>query len=174
VAGALFLFGVAFNLTWALHNRSHNAFEFEEAHKVTNFVGDRDLVVLDRGADSVSVMYAYLWADETQFFPYVDQAVIAGKTMLQELDDRIRSTRAAGGKVYFLGVLDIPKPTWDAFMERRCGVPYESFDRYRSSVRLITQFKSRTGLTPLWELEPQPDTPAGVQPAPSTSTNLPN
>lgn len=152
IAGALFLAGVAFNLTWALRNRSHQPFEFEEARRVTQFIGAKDLVVLDRGADSVSVMYAYLWADEEQLFPIMDRATVNGSKILGEIEGRIRRTQAAGGKAYFLGVVDLPKPTWDAFLGQRCGVPYESFDRYRSAVHHKAQFTSRTGPTSLWEL----------------------
>jgi len=152
VAGVLFLGGVLFNLGWAFRNHRHLPFEFAEARKVKQFVADKDLVILDRGSDSVSVMYAYLWADEKQFFPIMDEATIHGEGILGEIDTAIRNTRAAGGKVYFLGVVDLPKPTWDVFLDRRCGVPYTSFDRYRSAVQLKAQFTSRTGPTSLWEL----------------------
>lgn len=161
IAGALFLAGVAFNLGWAVRNRTHVPFEFEEARKVTQIVGPKDFVVLDRGADSVSVMYAYLWADESEYLPIMDVATVKGKGMLKDVEDAIRRTQAAGGKVYFLGVVDLPKPTWEAFLGRRCGVPYETFDRYRSAVRLRAQFRSRTGPASLWELtEPQAVEPA--------------
>jgi len=151
-AGALFLVGVAFNLTWAARNRSYEPFEFDEAKKVAQFVGEKDLVVLDRGADSVSVVYAYLWADEKRLFPIMDRATVDGSKILDEIDVEIRKTRAAGGKVYFLGVVDLPKETWDAFLGQRCGVPYETFDRFRSAVHLKAQFRSRTGPASLWEL----------------------
>jgi hypothetical protein len=152
VASVLFLGGVLFNLGWAFRAHRHQPFEFEEAHKVKQLVGDRDLVILDRGSDSVSVMYAYLWADEKQLFPIMDKATLHGVGIIGEIDTAIRRTWEAGGKVYFLGVVDLPKPTWDAFLDQRCGVPYASFDRYRSAVRLKAHFTSRGGPTSLWEL----------------------
>ena len=159
IAGALFLAGVACNLGWALRYRSHQPFEFEEARKLTQIIGDKDLVVLDRGADSVSVIYAYLWADEKQLFPIMDRATTDGIRILGEIEESIQKTRAAGGKVYFVGVLDVPKPTWEAFLGRRCGVPYETFEPYRNAARVKATFTSRTGPTPLWEL----DASAGVK-----------
>jgi hypothetical protein len=152
VAGVLFLAGVSCNLSWALRNRSHEPFEFEEARKVTTFVGDNDLVILDRGADSVSVMYAYLWADDRQLLAVIDEAVVKRRGMLVEVEESIRKTRERGGKVFFLSVLDFPKPTWDAFMYKRCDIPYESFDKYRAASHVVARFQSRMGITPLYEL----------------------
>jgi hypothetical protein len=152
-AGLFFLLCVSLNLAWAIPNRFHQAFEFEEARKVTQFVGDKDFVVLDRGADSVSVLYANLWANESHFLPLMDVACVAGNSGPQKVDDAIRRTRAVGGKVFFLGLLDLPKPTWDVFLGAHCGVPYERFDRYRSAAHLRAQFQGRTGAVSLWELE---------------------
>jgi hypothetical protein len=92
-AGVLFLLGVAFNLTWVLRNRAHQPFEFEEARKVIQFVGDKDLVILDRGADGVPGMYAFLWADDNQFFPFMDEAVVKRIGVLNEVDDAIRNQK---------------------------------------------------------------------------------
>jgi len=152
VAGFLFLVGAACNLQDALRQHFHQNFEFEEARKVTRYVGAKDLVILDRGADSVSVMYGYLWADDNQFFAFIDQAVVNRDGVLQLMGDAIHKTQAAGGKVFFLGVVDVPKPTWDVFLDKRCGVPYGSLDRYRLAVLPKAQFKSRTGVASLWEL----------------------
>jgi hypothetical protein len=169
VAGLLFLLGVSFNLAWAVPNHFHNAFEFEESRKVTQVVGDKDLVILDRGADSVSVLYANLWADESHFVPFMDVACVGGNRGPQIVDDAIRRTRAADGKVFFLGLLDLPKPTWDVFLGAHCGVPYERFDRYRSDAHLRAQFRARTGVASLWELElpsPQGDQAESAIPQP--------
>jgi hypothetical protein len=153
IAGVLFLVGVSCNLAWALRNRSHDPFEFEEARKVTAYVGDKDLVILDRGADSVSVMYAYLWADDNQLLPVMEEATVKRRAMLREVEESIRRTKERGGKVFFLSVLDFPKPTWDAFLYKRCDVPYESFDKYRAASHVVARFQSRPGVTPLFELD---------------------
>jgi len=153
IAGLLFLLGVAFNLPWAFRNHWHQPFEFEEASKVKQFVGEKDFVVLDRGADSVSVMYAYLWAHDNQFLPVMDIATVRRTGLISDVDAAVRNTQAHGGKVFFLGVVDLSKPVWDNFLGKHCGVPYESFDHYRSAVYLKAQFESRTGPTFLWELD---------------------
>jgi hypothetical protein len=163
VAGVLFVAGTTLNLTWAWRNRSHDAFEFEEAHKVTQFVGDKDFLVLERGADSVSGIYGFLWTDESHILPLMDVATGEGKGLLTRLDGEIKKTRAAGGRVFFLGVLDIPKSTWDVFLGDRAGVPYQSFDGYRRNARLRAEFRGRTGLVPLWELMPSSSQATGEE-----------
>lgn len=154
--GCLFIAGVACNLSWAIRSSLHQPFEFEEAHKVMQFVGDKDFVVLDRGADSVSVMYAEMWAEDGHFFPFMDMAVAYGDDTVKRMDDAIRSTQAAGGKVFFLGLIDLPKAVWDPFLAARCGIPYQVLDRYRAAVHPTAQFKSRNGPTYLYELDSAP------------------
>ena len=131
---------VSFNLAWAVLNRSHHAFEFDAAPKVTH-----------GGADSVS--FRNVWAEESHYVPFVDVAGVAGNNGPQKVDDAIGSTRAAEGRVFFLGLLDLAKPTWDVFLGARCGVPYERFDRYRSAAHLKAQFRGRTGTVSLGELQ---------------------
>jgi hypothetical protein len=83
----------------------------------------------------------------------MEEATVKRRAMLREVEESIRRTKERGGKVFFLSVLDFPKPTWDAFLYKRCDVPYESFDKYRAASHVVARFQSRPGVTPLFELD---------------------
>jgi hypothetical protein len=57
------------------------------------------------------------------------------------------NTEQQGRRIYFLGLLDDSKQTWDGFLESRCGVHYSDLDEYRVRSEIVET--SHDGATPI-------------------------
>lgn len=151
-AGILFLLGVAYNLSWAVHAREFKSYEFAQLSELEQLIGSQDFVVEDW--NSLSLLYGLLQGNRGNSLSFIDEAVAHGAGAVSELDQNVARTRALGGRVFFVGLLDLPKPTWDSFLDRRCGVKYEQLGRYREAAHLEARWVTRSGPVLLWELDP--------------------
>lgn len=151
-AGLLFFVGAAYNLSWAIRAREYKPYEFEQFSELQQFIGSQDFVVEDW--NSLSVLYGLLQGNRGNSLSFVDEAVIHGAGALTELDQNVAHTQTLGGKVFFVGLLDLPKPVWDSFLDQRCGVKYDQLERYRAAARLKARWITRGGPVSLWEVDP--------------------
>jgi len=126
---ALLLAGVLSNTFWAVRSHSAEISDFNETERLSHLVAERDLLV--GGWDRLTTLYGYGWA-ETQVFAFPSEAVVHGAGSVQRLQEQVIKTHQAGGKVYFLGLLDLPRDVWDSFLGSRCGVSYSELDFYRA------------------------------------------
>jgi hypothetical protein len=126
---ALLLAGVLSNTLWAVRSHSAQIPDFSETERLSQLVAPRDLLV--GGWDRLTTLYGYGWA-ETRVFAFPSEAVVDGATSVQRLHEQVIKTHQAGGKVYFLDLLDMPQGVWDSFLGSRCGVPYSALDFYRA------------------------------------------
>lgn len=143
VTAVLLLAGTCANLVWVVRSHLREPYEFSEAQRLAGLVGNRDLIVGEW--DQISTLYGSLWAADDRFISFPTEAVTNGIGVMPHLRDAVSSTERNGGGVYFLGVLDLPKPSWDAFLGSRCGVPYSEMDSYRAHSRVRATFMTREG-----------------------------
>jgi hypothetical protein len=111
----------------------------QEAQVVSARVGKDDFVV--GGWDSVSILYGDIWVGEGQYMDFTSEAVSYGRSATTHLRERVLETRRKGGRVYFLGVVDVSKQDWDSYLGARCGVPFSDMDFYREHSNTLTKFE---------------------------------
>ena len=145
------LAGLASNLLWVARAHVWQPYEMDEAQRLATMIGEKDLLVGDW--DNISVIYSSLWGNEDQFFSFTTTAVRVGAETGSRLQTMISKANLRGGRVYFLGILDQPKATWDSYLGSRCGVPYSNLEVYREHSDLRANFKTRSGEIALREFD---------------------
>jgi hypothetical protein len=95
-----------------------------------------DLVVT--GWDDVSLLYEGFWGG--QVFDFIGYASTRPGQAAALLNKRLDEVQGAGGKVFFLGILDLPESAWNSFLTDRCGVPYGTLDAYRKAAAPLKWF----------------------------------
>ena len=63
----------------------------------------------------------------------------AGPALQAAIDTAV----AKGGDVYYLGVLDVDRAAWDAFLGARARLPYEVLDGVRSTAVTVRRLTCR-------------------------------
>ncbi len=112
-----------------------------------------DLLVGDW--DPVCLLYGAFWSNGANIFvvPTIATAVVGTGVKTENLlDDNIERTRASGGQVYFVGILDLPENAWTPFLGKVANFPYHSLDSMRRCVRLVANLTCSTGDEHLWNL----------------------
>jgi hypothetical protein len=147
----LLLVGMASNLGWVVRAHAREPYEIDQAQRLSTVIHKQDLLVGDW--DHISVLYGSLWATDGHFFSFPTEAQRDGIVAASHLRDLVSETSHKGGQIYFLGILDVPKTTWDSFLGSRCGVPYSALDVYRDHSSIRTTFETRFGEIPLREFD---------------------
>ena len=137
VIPVILLAGVLSNLSWAAKSHKTAYPYLSETERLSHIIGKSDLLVGEW--DTLTTLYGYGWTAE-QVFSFPTEAVVHGPRAVQALHERVIETHKAGGKIYFLALLDVPPGVWDSFLGSRCGVPYSEMDFYRAhaAVRVAT------------------------------------
>ena len=126
------------NLVWLVRDHTQETEGLKEAAVVAGLVGPKDAIVVD--FDPISSLYDSIWGmrGNVMVLPGVIPGV-ASQWMAQATE----KTRENRGSIYFLGVLDQSESTWDAFLGKRVGIPYHSFDHYRQNAQIIESLPYR-------------------------------
>ena len=135
IAAALVLMGVLSNFIWAVQTRTHGTAGMEEAQKLAGELGKKDFVV--GGWDNVSILYGDIWGGDEHYMDFTMEAVLYRRDSTAHLREAILRTRHEGGRVYFLGVVDVPKQDWNSYIGSKCGVPFSDMDFYRAHSRVV-------------------------------------
>ena len=152
VIPALLLAGLLFNFSWVLRSHMSSIVELAEARRLSTLVARGDLVVGDW--NGVSVLYHYAWLPpDTKFISFPSDAIRQGPRAILELEQSIQTTLASGGRVFFIGLLDNSKQSWDSFLGLRCGIPYSALDYYRTHSVPYASFETRYGAIVLKQLD---------------------
>jgi len=124
------------NLLWAIPAHRNPPKGLKESLVVADVVKPRDFVVLN--FDQISTLYLAFWgsAQNSLLLPALNPELASSR-----LTRAINQTRKTGGHVYFLSVLDMSEQTWTAFLGDRMGIPYHSFDPYRSKSTVVRSFE---------------------------------
>lgn len=152
VVPSVLMVGLLSNFTWVARSHSNSIAEMREARRLSTLVSAGDLVV--GSWDGVSVLYEHALAPSgTRFTSFPTDAVIHGPQAVARLRQSVNATLAASGHVFFLGLLDNSRQSWDSFLGVHCGVPYSSFDLYRAHSVPYATFETRYGRVALKQLE---------------------
>jgi hypothetical protein len=120
------------------------------ARHLDEILRSSDLLVAEW--EPVSVLYSSFWGDGAKRFDLPTSATENGTKTLLLLDDEISRTRASGGRVYFLGVLDMPEVSWKPFLADKCHLPYHSLDGMRRCAKPVARLRCSNGDEVLWQL----------------------
>ncbi|MGH8012134.1 MAG: hypothetical protein ACREQ4_06535 [Candidatus Binataceae bacterium] len=130
---------VMVNFTIAVRDAIRPTPYLVQAREVRQSIGPRDLLI--SGWDSISLLYVTFWNDgHGNNFNLVTSASINGSVTSGILKRRIQLERERGGRVFFLGVLDLPEGIWGQFLGEKCGLPYHTLDGYRDCARVVRWF----------------------------------
>jgi len=123
------------NLLWAIPAHRNPTKGVKESLIIADVVKPNDFVVLN--FDQISILYLTFWgsAENSLLLPASGPELASN-----QLARAIKETRETGGHVYFLSVLDMSEETWTAFLGNRVGIPYHSFDPYRSKSTVVRSF----------------------------------
>lgn len=144
LAPTILLFGLLSNLGWVARARTAPIPELSGAQQLSAIVTHDDLVVV--GWDGISVLYQYAFVrPDGHFISFPSDAIRRGPQAVITLRQSVNRTLAAGGRVFFLGLLDEPQQNWDSFLSSRCGVPFSDFNLYRAHSVPFASFETRYG-----------------------------
>jgi hypothetical protein len=102
--------------------------------------------------DPASLLYFSFWGDSAKTFGLAGKATENGPKALPMLDDEVSRVRDDKGRVFFIGVLDMPEADWKPYLENRCHLPYHSLDAMRRCARPVETLGSSEGDEVLWQL----------------------
>ena len=136
--GVLLVAEVGVNLPQAIADHIHPTPGLNEAREFAAMVGPRDAVVL--AFDDISTLWVTFWGQDANVLllpasRYREAAEWLART---EKDETQR-----GGSLYFVGVLDQDRKTWDDFLGNRIGIPYSSFETYRQRAARVREYRVR-------------------------------
>lgn len=153
------------NTAVAAYKRLNPVPYLSEAERVANIVSQNDLLVGDWNA--ILILHQYIWVQRDNVFNVPTRAIYDGRATVDRLRERIIQTEHSGGKVFFLGILDLPKSQWTPVVGDY-GPRYGEFDSYRTSSEPVASFESDEGPITLRLLnQPKGDS------ATATSTRVP-
>jgi hypothetical protein len=113
----------------------------DDASRIAGLISPRDKVVTD--FDPVSSLWMALY-DRNPLRTLVFPAT-AASTSLATLDRWAKVCEPSQCRLLFIGLLDQPRDAWDAFLEKRLKVHYDSLGRYRHSSQTIDKFSCEDG-----------------------------
>ena len=114
--------------------------------------------------DPVSLLYASFWGDGAKRFDLPGIAGENGPRTPTLLDDEILRVRNSGGRVYALGVVDMPEANWNLFLQSRCRLPYSSLAEIRRCAKPVEHLVCGEGDEVLWQVSLdcyKPQNPSG-------------
>jgi hypothetical protein len=136
-------------LTGAVEARSSTPCLNASRH-LAGILRSSDLLVAEW--DPVSLLYSSFWGNGAKRFDVPATATGNGPDTVILLNEEISRITGAGGKTYFLGVLDMPEANWKPYLERRCHLPYRSLDGLRRCARPVANLTCNDGSEVLWRL----------------------
>ncbi len=162
-AGALtWLAAACATLPVAVRDHSRGTPWLGQTARLAAMVGPEDFVV--GGWDPVSTLYSSLWVEHqpdsshpyvsvldsnAHFLSFPSEAAMHGEAAVDILRAAIVSTRQRHGRVYFIGLLDLPRSDWEALLGRSFGVPYGSVATLRSHSRIVLELSEAGSVEPV-------------------------
>lgn len=161
---AVLLIGLLSNLVPVGRSHTASITEMREAQRLSTLISRGDLLVGDW--DGVFDLYHSAWLPaNTQFISFPTDANLYGPQVIARLQQSVNTTLSAGHRVFFLGLLDASKQSWDSFLGARCGISYSSIASYRAHAAPYASFDTRYGAVKLKRLD------VGSQPPPTKLAN---
>jgi hypothetical protein len=120
------------------------------ARELSRTLRQSDLLVA--GWDNDSLLYSALWGNGAKRFDVPATATDNGPRTISLLDDDLARVRYSGGRVFFLGVLDMREAVWRPYLGNRCHLPYDALDGIRSCARPVAKLACSESNEVLWQL----------------------
>jgi hypothetical protein len=110
-----------------------------EAQELAALAGPRDLIVGDWSG--AFFYYQALWAERASCFNVPTQALWNGAAAITQMQSAVEKTQSAGGKVFFLGILDLSENDWKIYyLGEALNAPYGAFAEYRRCAQTVKSF----------------------------------
>jgi len=139
------------NLPEVIREHTNPTPYLDDAAAVAQIVAPGDRIVLD--FDETSTLWYSFWGNG-RIKLLLPASNVAEAT--EWLDRAKAETRAGHGRLFFLGLLQIPKALWDPFMGARVKIPYSFLDEYREKTVLLRRLKEGNPQTELRQFIPPP------------------
>jgi hypothetical protein len=130
-----------------------------QASEVARAVGPSDLLV--HGWDPVSFAFGVFHGRERRGFDLVQAAIEGGARAADRLVAERRAAQARGGAVFYLGLVEVGRAEWDAFLGRRAGLPWDALTDARRRAEPVATYACSGATVTLW----REVGPAGFEPA---------
>lgn len=139
------------NLSRAANEGRRPTPHLDSASALAALVKREDAIVLE--FDSISMLWLAIYGHGAR-------ALVLPASNAREasewLTESLALCRETGGKLYFVGILDVPKDRFETFLGQRIGIPYELLDRQRREARLVRTFPYGEGFISVHEVDPSP------------------
>ena len=113
--------------------------DLAEAQEVAALTGPRDLILGDW--NGAFLYYQALWAERANTFNIPTQALWNGGASIALMQSAIDKTRSTGGRVFFLGILDLSEGDWRTYyLGEAMNAPYGAFADYRRCAQTVKSF----------------------------------
>jgi hypothetical protein len=144
-----------------------------QAQEVAALVSPRDLVVGDW--NEAFLHYQAFWAERANSFNVPTTALWEGAASIQQMQKAIESTKNSGGKIFFLGILDVSENDWKTYyLGEPLNAPYSAFADYRRCSRTLESFPAASRPVTLRQYEPCPNQAAPISSSRTTATRRSN
>jgi len=127
------------NCLWVIPNFGHETPYLHEAQKVDEVLRPDDLLIYEW--DGVSIVYSSVYGFGRHQLCLPTAAHGRGAAVIDDLREMIRRAETRGGRVYFLGVMDLTEASWQPFLGARLHVPYHALDEFRDRCRPVATFQ---------------------------------
>jgi hypothetical protein len=104
--------------------------------------------------DPVSLLYASFWGNGAKVFDVAGNATVYGAKALPLLEDQVSTIKDSGGRIFFLGIIDMPDAVWKPYLEDRCHLSYHSLDAMRRCAKPVEELTYNQRKEVLWQLSP--------------------
>jgi hypothetical protein len=144
---------IVLNLVRQLRQKSEPTPFLLETQQVAAMVGPEDLLVGDW--NGVFLLYQAFWGARGNSFNVPTKTLLIGARSINELDDAVFRTERRGGRVFFLGLLDVPVREWAQEFEGQ-PIPHAALEEYRRSTQVVTSFSVHHRVITLKRLVSEP------------------
>lgn len=122
------------NLFWGYLRNPVEYKYVQPALETIEQIKPNDIIVTDWNPITIMAMSVGI-SNET--FPIISYAHDNPKGVTEKLIQLLEKSENNKARLIFFGILDQPRETWDPFLGKRCGLPYEDLNSFRCSSTVL-------------------------------------
>jgi hypothetical protein len=122
------------NLLWGYLRNPVDYKYVQPALETVKEIKPNDIIVTDWNPITIMAMSLGV-SNET--FPIITYAHNDPKGVTEKLIQLLEKSENNKARLIFFGILDQPRETWDPFLGKRCGLPYEDLNSFRCSSTVL-------------------------------------
>lgn len=157
LVGLVAVFAVLSLITGAVPRRLDTNYDLVAAQRITQLASAQDLLVCS-GWENPCMYPSLLLSSPTPVFVLAGEAIAAGfsaEEVSRRLQAAIVQTTARGGRVLFIGTLDMSRAEWSPWLGQRFRLPYDLLAPYRSRALVLERInRGPHGSLTVWQLGP--------------------